>query len=93
MIVKQIWIVLVSMLLADNGESARRSRIYTLNQYFNMIRIDEFKYIWTAEIQNGFFQKGDWGGFSGPIAVDTGGRVVVTLYTNPQEDPSGTLGP
>src|SRR5215470_3767953 len=54
------------ILLADNGESARRSRIYTLNQYFAMIRIDEFKYIWTAEIQNGLFQKGNWGGFSGP---------------------------
>ena len=78
------------MLLADNGESARRSRIYTQNQYFAMIRIDEFKYIWTAEIQNGFFQKGDWGGFSGPVVVDTGGGVVVNLYTNPQEDvPAG----
>lgn len=76
------------MLLANNGESARRSRIYTLNQYFNMIRIDEFKYIWTAEIQNGFFQKGNWGGFSGPIVTDTGGGVVVNLYTNPQEDVS-----
>ncbi|MGY4455208.1 arylsulfatase A-like enzyme [Bradyrhizobium sp. i1.3.1] len=49
------------LLLADNGESARRERIYTLNQYFAMIRIDEFKYIWTAEIENGFFQKGDLG--------------------------------
>src|SRR5262245_39967866 len=78
------------MLLADNGQSARRERIYTFNQYFAMIRIDEFKYIWTAEIQNGFFQKGDWGGFSGPIAVETGGGVAVNLYTNPKEDaPSG----
>jgi arylsulfatase len=53
-----------------------------------MIRIDEFKYIWTAEIQNGFFQKGNWGGFSGPVVVDTGGAVMVNLYTNPQEDVS-----
>jgi arylsulfatase A-like enzyme len=44
------------LLLADNGEAARRERIYTLNQYFAMIRIDEFKYIWTAEIENGFFR-------------------------------------
>ncbi|MGY3125774.1 hypothetical protein ACVWXQ_009711 [Bradyrhizobium sp. S3.14.4] len=56
-----------------------------------MIRIDEFKYIWTAEIENGFFQKGDWGGFSGPIAVDTGGAVMVNLYTNPKEDVSTGL--
>jgi hypothetical protein len=26
------------LLLADNGEAARRERIYTLNQYFAMIR-------------------------------------------------------
>jgi len=76
------------MLLADNGESARRSRIYTLNQYFAMVRVDEFKYIFTAEIQNGFFEKGDVGGFSGPIATETGGAVMVNLYTNPQEDAS-----
>jgi arylsulfatase A-like enzyme len=78
------------LLLADNGEAARRERIYTLNQYFAMIRVDEFKYIWTAEIENGFFQKGDWGGFSGPVVVDTGGGAVVNLYTNPKEDvPAG----
>ena len=78
------------LLLADNGQSARRERIYTFNQYFAMIRIDEFKYIWTAEIQNGFFQRGDWGGFSGPVAVDTGGGAAVNLYTNPKEDaPAG----
>jgi len=76
------------LLLADNGESARRERIYTLNQYFAMIRIDEFKGIFTAEIENGFFQKGDWGGFSGPVVVDTGGGAMVNLYTNPQEDVS-----
>lgn len=31
-------------------------------------------------------QKGDYGGFSGTIATDTGGGVLVNLYTNPQED-------
>jgi arylsulfatase len=77
-----------SFLVADNGQSARRSRPYTINQYFAMMRIDEFKYIFTAEIQGGFFQKGDVGGFSGPIATDTGGAVMVNLYTNPQEDAS-----
>jgi len=76
------------LLLADNGESARRSRPYTLNQYFAMMRVDEFKYIFTAEIQGGLFNKGDVGGFSGPIITDSGGAIVVNLYTNPQEDVS-----
>ncbi len=75
-----------SFLVADNGESARQSRPYTLNQYFAAIRADEFKYIWTAEIENGLFQKGHLGGFSGSIVTDTGGAVMVNLYTNPQED-------
>ncbi|MBI1816341.1 MAG: sulfatase-like hydrolase/transferase [Deltaproteobacteria bacterium] len=76
------------LLLADNGESARKSRPYTLNQYFAAMRVDEFKYIFTAEIENGMFQKGDIGGFSGTIATETGGGIVVNLYTNPQEDAS-----
>jgi len=75
-----------SWLLADNGYSNRRSRIYTLNQYLSAVRIDEFKYIITAEIENGLFQKGDLGGFSGFIVTDTGGAVMVNLYTDPQED-------
>jgi len=74
------------LLLADDGESARRSRPYTLLQYLSAMRIDEFKYIFTAEIEGGFFQKGHVGGFSGPIVTDTGGVVLVNLYTNPQED-------
>jgi arylsulfatase len=42
----------------------------------------------TAEIENGAVQKGDWGGFSGPIFTDSGGGIVFNLYTNPQEDVS-----
>jgi arylsulfatase len=76
------------MLLADQGQSARRSRPYTMNQYFSAMRIDEFKYTFTAEVENGFVQKGSWGGFSGPIATETGGVVITNLYTNPQEDVS-----
>src|SRR5215470_10919711 len=76
------------MLLADNGESARRSRPYTINQYLAMMRVDEFKYIFTTEVDNGLFQKGNIGGFSGSIAVDTGGGVMVNLYTDPQESES-----
>jgi arylsulfatase A-like enzyme len=75
-----------SFLVADRGQSARRSRIYTLNQYFAAVRVDEFKYIFTTEIENGVFQKGNLGGFSGSIVTDTGGALMVNLYTNPQED-------
>jgi len=77
-----------SYLVADDGDSARRSRPYTLNQYFASMRVDEFKYTWTAEIQNGAVQKGDIGGFSGPIFTDSGGTICFNLYTNPQEDVS-----
>ena len=54
-----------SFLVADDGLSARRSRPYTLNQYFAAIRVDEFKDVWTAELENAVVQRGDWGGFSG----------------------------
>jgi arylsulfatase len=77
-----------SFLVANDGHSARRSRPYTLNQYFASMRVDEFKYTWTAEIQNGAVQKGDWGGFSGPIFTDSGGTICFNLYSNPQEDVS-----
>ncbi len=52
------------------------------------MRTDELKYIFTAEVHDRFFQKGDVGGFSGPIAVDTRDAITVNLYTNPQEDVS-----
>jgi len=77
-----------SFLVADDGLSARRSRPYTLNQYFSAMRIDEFKGVTTGEIENGVVQKGDWGGFSGPIFTDSGGAITFNLYTNPQEDVS-----
>jgi arylsulfatase len=77
-----------SYLVADDGHSSRRSRPYTLNQYFASIRVDEFKYTWTAEVQSGVVQKGDIGGFSGPIFTESGGAIAFNLYTNPQEDAS-----
>jgi arylsulfatase len=77
-----------SFFLATEGESCRRSRIYTLNQFFAMVRIDEFQYIFTAEIEGGFFKRGDVGGFSGPIATQTGGAIAINLFTNPQQDVS-----
>jgi arylsulfatase len=72
-----------SFLVADSGLSARRSRIYTLNQYYSAVRIDEFKGVATGEIEDGVVQKGDIGGFSGSIFTDTGGGIVFNLYTNP----------
>ncbi|WP_193407086.1 sulfatase-like hydrolase/transferase [Methyloceanibacter methanicus] len=77
-----------SFLIADDGQSNRRSRPYTLNQYFAGIRVDEFKYIWTGELQNSVVQKGDWGGFSGSLFTDTGGAIMFNLYASPQEDVS-----
>lgn len=76
----------LSFLVADDGESNRRSRPYTINQYFGALRIDEFKYMFTGEIEDSIVQKGDWGGFSGSLFHDTGGAVMFNLYTNPQED-------
>jgi len=75
-----------SFMIGDKGQSARRSRPYTLNQYFSAMRVDEFKYIFTTEIENAFFQRGYIGGFSGGILTDTGGMIVINLYTHPAED-------
>lgn len=75
-------------LLAEDGQSARKARIYTLNQYLSAVRVDEFKVTITAELEDGFFKRGYTGGFSGPVVTDTGGAVMVNLYTNPKEDVS-----
>ncbi|MEJ2691278.1 MAG: sulfatase-like hydrolase/transferase [Deltaproteobacteria bacterium] len=77
-----------SFLIADDHLSNRRSRPYTLNQYFAGMRVDEFKYIWTGEIEDGVVQRGDWGGFSGSIFTESGGAIVFNLYRDPQEDVS-----
>ena len=77
-----------SFLLADDGESNRRSRIYTMNQYFTAARIDEFKFHFTVELQEAVFSRGNTGGFSGAIITETGGGLMTNLYTNPQEDVS-----
>ena len=77
-----------SFLLADEGQSNRYSRIYTLNQYLSAVRIDEFKVHITLELQDAIFQRGFTGGFSGAIITNTGGGVGTNLYTNPQEDVS-----
>jgi arylsulfatase len=74
--------------LATEGESCRRSRIYTLNQFFAMVRVDEFQYIFTTELQDAIFKRGDTGGFSGAVVTQTGGAIAINLYTNPQQDVS-----
>ena len=77
-----------SFWLADNGQSCRYSRIYTLNQHFSAVRMDEFKYTFVYELQRDVFPSGFQGGFSGSIITDTGGTLMVNLYTNPKEDVS-----
>lgn len=77
-----------SFWLADNGQSCRYSRIYTLNQHFSAVRMDEFKYTFVYELQKDVFPSGFQGGFSGSIITDTGGTLMVNLYTNPKEDVS-----
>lgn len=78
----------LSFLLADNGESNRRSRIYSSLQYFSAIRIDEFKYHIVVELEQNIFHRGYTGGFSGSYATALGGGTLTNLYTNPQEDVS-----
>lgn len=75
-----------SFLLSSKGESNRRSRIYTLNQYFAGVRIDEFKAINTLELENAVFQRGYPAGFSGAVITQTGGAIIVNLYTDPKEE-------
>ncbi len=77
-----------SFWVAPDGESCRRSRIYTMNQYFSAVRVDEFKAHITVELQEEIFKRGFTGGFSGSIVTQTGGGTVSNLYTDPQEDVS-----
>ncbi|MGZ5043535.1 MAG: sulfatase-like hydrolase/transferase [Methylobacter sp.] len=81
----------LSFLLADDGESNRRSRIYTDLQYFSAVRVDEFKYHIVVELERSLFQRGYTGGFSGSYATSLGGGTMTNLYTNPQEDVSSGI--
>jgi len=75
-----------SFLLAENGLSNRRSRIYTLNAHLAGFRIDEFKGLGVLELEKAIFPRGFQAGFSGAIVTETGGVTMVNLYTDPQED-------
>lgn len=76
----------VSFLVGDQHLSNRRSRIYTMNAWFSAIRVDEFKAHITVELEQGIFDRGYTGGFSGAMVTNTGGATITNLYTNPQED-------
>lgn len=77
-----------SFLLADNGNSNRRSILYWMGSTFSAVRVDEFKYHRAVQITDMITQKGLNAGFSGGIVDKTGGLVMFNLYTNPQEDDS-----
>ena len=77
-----------SFLLADQGQSNRRSRIYTMNQFLSAIRIDEFKMHTVVELEQAIFPRGFTGGFSGAMVTNTGGVTMTNLYTDPKEDVS-----
>jgi arylsulfatase A-like enzyme len=74
-----------SFLLANNGESNRRSILYFLNKELSAVRIDEMKYFTLVQLPYAITQRGYQGGFSG-ANVYTSGAAMFNLYTNPQED-------
>lgn len=75
-----------SFLLASDGQSNRYSRIYTMNEYFSGVRIDEFKVNLVVQLENLISPRGYPGGFSGPIISETGGSILYNLYTDPREE-------
>lgn len=77
-----------SFLLADNGNSNRRSILYWMGSNFAAVRVDEFKVHRAVQITDLITKKGYNAGFSGGIVEKTGGLVMFNLYTNPQEDDS-----
>jgi len=76
-----------SFLLAENGESNRRSILYFLNEELSGVRIDEFKYMQVVQLPHLITQTGYQGGISGGI-VHSAGSTIFNLYSNPQEDDS-----
>jgi arylsulfatase A-like enzyme len=74
-----------SFLLANNGESNRRSILYFLNDKISGVRVDEMKYMVLVQLPFLVTQRGEQGGFSGGYVPLAGGSMF-NLYTNPQED-------
>ncbi|OLN29996.1 Arylsulfatase [Desulfovibrio sp. DV] len=77
-----------SYLLADGGNSNRKSVLYWMGSNFAAVRVDEFKVHRAVQITDLITKKGYNAGFSGGIVDKTGGLVMFNLYTNPQEDDS-----
>ncbi|KHK02416.1 sulfatase-like hydrolase/transferase [Desulfovibrio sp. TomC] len=77
-----------SYLLADGGNSNRKSILYWMGSTFAAVRVDEFKVHRAVQITDLITKKGYNAGFSGGIVDKTGGLVMFNLYTNPQEDDS-----
>lgn len=59
-----------------------------MNQFLSGIRIDEFKFNTVVQLEQGIFQRGYTGGFSGAMVTSTGGVAMINLYTDPKEDVS-----
>jgi len=75
----------LSFLLADNGQSNRRSMLYFWNDKLTAVRIDEFKLHLMAQQEYAFTKNGYHGGFGGAMSPAMA-SFMVNLYTDPQED-------
>jgi len=73
-----------SFLIADDGQSNRRSMLYFLNDRLSAVRIDEFKYMTLAQVADAFTQKGNIGGLSG-AQMEPAASLMFNLYVDPQE--------
>jgi arylsulfatase A-like enzyme len=78
----------VPFFVADEGQSCRRSIIYSMGSHLSAVRVDEFKIHLVVQLQHAIFPQGYKGGFTGAMVHETGGLTSVNLYTNPQEDMS-----
>lgn len=74
-----------SFLVADDGQSNRRSILYFLNEKFAAVRTDEFKFHAWIQLPTVATQRGQQGGITGVIEK---ANLMFNLYTNPQEDDS-----
>jgi arylsulfatase len=74
-----------SFLLAQNGQSNRRSILYFLGAHLAAVRIDELKFHVLVQVPDAVTRRGQQGGISG-TAQQTAGSIMFNLYTNPQED-------
>lgn len=76
-----------SFLLAENGESNRRSIFYFWTDQLSAVRMDEFKFMLIAQNPDSITRLGNKGGLSGS-AEQSWASIMFNLYTNPQEDES-----